>query len=70
MKIRTKMKVGTLPRNHNQTVVRSLKVKTHLKAGATGYFPDQHNQTLLRGLKVKTGLKAGLKEPGKIEVPN
>jgi hypothetical protein len=35
MKIRTKMKAGTvaLSPNHNQTVARGLKVKTNVKAG-------------------------------------
>jgi hypothetical protein len=56
MKVKTHVKAGTLPPNHNQTVARGLKVKSSVKAGNSAV---QHNQTMARGLKVKTGVKAG-----------
>jgi hypothetical protein len=60
MKIKTNVKAGNapdgIPHNHNQTVARSLKVKSGVKAGEA---QPQHNQTMARGLKVKTGVKAG-----------
>jgi hypothetical protein len=63
MKVKTNVKAGDIymhgPRgcnNHNQTVVRGLKVKSGVKAG---YASPQHNQTMARGLKVKTNVKAG-----------
>jgi hypothetical protein len=56
MKIKTNVKAGTLPPNHNQTVARGFMVKTNVKAGG---MQMQHNQTAARGLKVKTGVKAG-----------
>ena len=39
MKLRTQIKAGGLPINHNETLVRgkSLKVKSQVKAGTTGH---------------------------------
>ena len=61
MKIKSNIKAGALPSNHNQTVTRGLKVRTNVKAGAAimNPPPSQHNQTIARGLKVKTNVKAG-----------
>jgi len=72
MKVKTNVKAGNSENGgyesaqHNQTVVRALKVKTNVKAGVVGdpsggYESQQHNQTMARGLKVKTGIKAGPK---------
>jgi len=57
MKIKTNVKAGGMPLNHNQTAARGLKVKTNVKSGA---LTQNHNQTATRGLKVKTNVKAGL----------
>jgi hypothetical protein len=56
MKLKTNVKAGTLPPNHNQTVAHGLKVKTGVKAGV---WKPQHNQTVAKGLKVKTNVKVG-----------
>jgi hypothetical protein len=58
MKIKTRVKAGKADdeHNHNQTLVRGLKVKTNVKAGDVS---NQHNQTVAKRLKVKTGVKAG-----------
>ena len=66
MKIKTNVKAGGVPLNHNQTVVRSLNVKSGIKAGSpTLPLPPpeasiNHNQTVARGMKVKTKVKAGI----------
>ena len=73
MKIKSNVKADAIGSNHNQTVVRGLKVKTNVKAGKTCDDPTpapapsgpggtggiNHNQTVVRGLKVKSGVKAG-----------
>jgi len=68
MKIKKNVKAGRIIGNHNQKVVRALKVKTNVKAGArtgdivigsTATLPPNHNQTMAKGLKVKSGVKAG-----------
>jgi len=38
MKIKTKVRAGGVPLNHNQTAARGLKIKTNVKAGVIG--PD------------------------------
>jgi hypothetical protein len=61
MKVKTQVKAGGMPMNHNQTLVRdrtratagprprgqrqALKVKTQVQAGGVGF---NHNQTLVR----------------------
>jgi len=64
MKIKSKIKASALVDNHNQTVKRSLKVKTSVKAGGLCGIDDpptgpNNNQTVKRVLKVKTSVKAG-----------
>ena len=50
MQVKTQVKAGGLPMNHNQTLVRDrvprqpLKVKTHVQAGR---MSANHNQTLV-----------------------
>jgi hypothetical protein len=60
VKIKTNVKAGEMPPNHNQTMACGLKVKSGVKAGE---HSNQHNQTMARGLKVKTGVKAGQNAP-------
>ena len=51
MQVKTRIKAGGMPFNHNETLVRvqkptqGLKVKTHLKAGGQSI---NHNETLVR----------------------
>jgi hypothetical protein len=51
MKTKTRIRAGSLVRNHNETLVRdtakgqSLKVKTHVRAGGVR---SNHNETLVR----------------------
>ena len=59
MKIKTNVKAGALSSNHNQTILRGLKVRTNLKAGHAPPSDRNHNQTVARGLRVKSGVKAG-----------
>jgi len=59
VKIKTNVMAGRIVLNHNQTVVRALKIKTNVKVGTNGDPGGQHNQTMAKGLKVKTGVKAG-----------
>jgi hypothetical protein len=67
MNIKTNVKAGMLTKNHNQTLVRGLKIKTNVKAGGEvppdNALTKNHNQTLARGLKVKTNVKAGVIDP-------
>ena len=85
MQVKTRVKVGGMPFNHNETLVRvqkpqpGLQVKTNIKAGAPYYWPPMplnHNETLVRvqkpqqGLKVKTHVKAGFSScPDTTQVP-
>ncbi len=55
MKIKTNLKAGGITLNHNQTVVRGLKVKSCVKAGAVKLGAN-HNQKVARGLKFIYGL--------------
>ncbi len=63
MKIKSSIKAGGYRWNHNQTIARSLKIKSNIKAGddrqSWGLWVNNHNQTISRGLKVKSGIKAG-----------
>ena len=54
MKIKTHVKADGIALNHNQTVVRAIKVRSGVKAGS---LSPNHNQIV--GLKVKTSIKAG-----------
>ena len=58
MKIKSKVKAGSQGTQHNQTIVRGMKIKTRVKAGGT----INHNQTLVRGMKIRTRVKAGMWE--------
>ena len=42
---------------HNQQIIRSLNVKSGVKAGR---IVLNHNQQITRNLKIKSGVKAGL----------
>jgi hypothetical protein len=68
VKIKTNVKAGRIILNHNQTVIRVLKVKTDVKSDAVknddGSGPSlRRRQIITRGLKVKTGVKAGPPDP-------
>jgi hypothetical protein len=47
MQVKTRVKAGVNPFNHNETLVRAkgLTVKTRVKAGVGG---NNHNETLVR----------------------
>jgi hypothetical protein len=60
VKIKTNVRAGDEPLQHNPTMARGLKVKSGAKAGDMSV---QHNQTAAKGLKVKTGVKAGPSDP-------
>jgi hypothetical protein len=45
MKTKTNIKAGGTTLNHNETLVRGLRVKTNVKAGGQGL---NHNETLVR----------------------
>ena len=61
MKTKTNVKAGGLSSvNHNQTSA-SLKVRSHVKAGA---LTGNHNQTSV-SLKVRSNVKAGCRKAGK-----
>ena len=60
MKVRTNVRAGQdFHRNHNQTIARSLKVKTTVRAGIN-FTRTNHNQTAARGLKVQSGVRSAL----------
>jgi hypothetical protein len=44
MKIKTNIRAGALSENHNQTVARGLKVKSHLRAGTDPPQPDRYKK--------------------------
>jgi hypothetical protein len=44
MKIKSNVKAGGVHVNHNQATVRSLKVKSGVKAGATPPEPDRYKK--------------------------
>jgi hypothetical protein len=52
LKVKTRIKAGSLTSNHNETLVQAprpvagLRVKTHVKAGAC----MNHNETLVKGI--------------------
>ena len=54
MKIKTNVKAGNTKLNHNQTILRGLKVRTNLRAGHAPPADRNHNQTVARDLTVKT----------------
>jgi len=61
VKIKSNVKAGGWQNQHNQTVVRGLKIQSGVKAGGSipGMGGMNHNQTVVRGLKVKSNVKAG-----------
>ena len=65
MKLKTNVKAGSTL-NHNQTQVRSLKVKSGIRSGRPDepLWKTNHSQAMC-GLKVKSGVKAGRKDPYK-----
>ena len=50
MKIRTNVKAGAFPANHNETQVSGLRVKTRVRAGALG---SNHNEALVSDRSIK-----------------
>ena len=60
MKVKTNLKAGDYGpgggTNHNQTVARSLRVKSNIKAGR---ILVNHNQSVARSMRVKSGMKGG-----------
>ncbi len=47
MKTKTNIKAGLMGANHNENLVRGLRVKTSVKAGGR---ESNHNETLVRGM--------------------
>jgi len=59
MKIKTNTKAGKfiIPvSQHNETILRGLKVKSNVRSGGMNL---NHNQALVRGMKVKSNVKSG-----------
>ena len=59
MQVKTRVKAGGMPFNHNETLVRAtgqpkgLTVKTHVKAGVRYAIAANHNETPVRDMPRK-----------------